>query len=48
LSHSDGTALAENSCDLAFLSKTYHHLNEGSHVDYLRHLRKVVKPAGFV
>lgn len=46
LSPLDGTALPENSCDLAFLSKTYHHLNEGSHVDYLRHLRKVVKPAG--
>jgi len=46
LSPLDGTALAENSCDLAFLSKTYHHFNEGSHVDYLRHLRKVVKPAG--
>jgi len=46
LSPLDGTALPENSCDLAFLSKTYHHLNKGSHVDYLRHLRKVVKPAG--
>ncbi len=46
LSPLDGTALPENSCDLAFLSKTYHHLNEGSHVDYLRHLRKVIKPTG--
>jgi len=46
LSPFDGTALPENSCDLAFLSKTYHHFNEGSHVDYLRHLRKVVKPTG--
>jgi predicted methyltransferase len=44
----DGTALPANSCDLAFLSKTYHHLNEGGHVDYLRHLRKVVKPNGRV
>jgi len=42
----DGTALADNSCDLAFLSKTYHHLNKGGHVDYLRHLRKVVKITG--
>lgn len=25
----DGTALPENSCDLAFLSKTYHHLDAG-------------------
>ena len=42
----DGTGLGENCCDLAFLSKTYHHLNEGGRVDYLRHLRKVVKPTG--
>jgi len=40
----DGTGLEENSSDLAFLSKTYHHL-EG-HVDYLRGLRSVVKPTG--
>ena len=44
----DGTALPENSCDLAFLSKTYHHLNAGGHVDYLRHLRRVIKPTGRV
>ncbi|MHC4177226.1 MAG: methyltransferase domain-containing protein [Planctomycetota bacterium] len=42
----DGTALAENSCDLVFLSKTYHHLNKDGHVDYLRHLQSVVKPTG--
>ena len=42
----DGTALPDNCCDLAFLSKTYHHLNKGGHVDYLRHLQKVVKPTG--
>jgi len=42
----DGTGLPENSCDLAFLSKTYHHLS--NHVDYLRHLRKVVKLTGRV
>ena len=46
LSPLDGTALPENSCDLVFLSKTYHHFNEGGHVDYLLHLRKVVKPTG--
>jgi predicted methyltransferase len=44
----DSTGLPENSCDLAFLSKTYHHLNKGGHVDYLRHLREVVKPTGRV
>ena len=44
----DGTGLPENSCDLAFLSKTYHHLNEGGHIDYLRHLHKVIKPTGRV
>jgi hypothetical protein len=46
LSPTDGTALPESSCDLAFLSKTYHHLNKGSHVDYLRHLRQVVRATG--
>ena len=40
----DSTGLPENSCDLAFISKTYHHLS--NHVNYLRHLRKVVKPTG--
>lgn len=40
----DGTGLDEDTCDLAFLSKTYHHL-EG-HVDYLKHLLDVVKPNG--
>jgi len=42
----DGTALPENSCDLAFLSKSYHHLNKGGHVAYLCHLHNVVKPTG--
>ncbi len=42
----DGTALEENSCDLAFLSKTYHHLDKDGHTDYLRHLHTVVKPTG--
>jgi predicted methyltransferase len=42
----DGTGLSENSCELAFLSKTYHHLDEDGRVDYLRHLRKVVRPTG--
>jgi ubiquinone/menaquinone biosynthesis C-methylase UbiE len=46
LSPLDGTDLPENSCDLAFLSKTYHHFTEGGHVDYLRHLHKVIKPTG--
>ncbi len=42
----DGTGLAENSCDLAFLSKTYHHLNKDGKVDYLRGLCSVIKPTG--
>lgn len=42
----DGTGLKKNSCDLAFLSKTYHHLDKEGQVDYLRHLRSVVKPTG--
>ena len=42
----DGTGLPEDSCDLAFLSKTYHHFDKDGKVDYLRHLHKVVKPTG--
>lgn len=44
----DGTNLPENSCDLAFFSMVYHHLKPDGRVDYLRHLRKVVKPTGRV
>jgi SAM-dependent methyltransferase len=44
----DGTGLQENSCDLAFISKTYHHFEKGTHVDYLKHLKKVIKPSGRV
>jgi ubiquinone/menaquinone biosynthesis C-methylase UbiE len=40
----DSTGLPDNSCDLVFLSKTYHHL-EG-HVDYLRRLIHVTKASG--
>jgi predicted methyltransferase len=42
----DGTGLSENSCDIAFISKTYHHFAKDTHIDYLRHLKKVVKPSG--
>ena len=48
LCKTDSTGLPENSCDLVFLSKTYHHLPSDGHVAYLRHLRKVVKPTGRV
>jgi len=44
----DGTGMEESSCDLAFISKTYHHFDKGTHVDYLRHLNKVIKPTGRV
>ena len=40
----DGSGQPENSCDLVFISKTYHHL-EG-HVEYLRHLLQVTKASG--
>jgi ubiquinone/menaquinone biosynthesis C-methylase UbiE len=46
LSPTDSTGLAENTCDLAFFSQTFHHLDKTTRVDYLRHLREVVKPAG--
>ena len=42
----DGTGMESDSCDLVFLSKTYHHLNKDGHVAYLKHLKEVVKPSG--
>ncbi len=42
----DSTGLEENSCDLVFFSKSYHHLNKDGQVDYLGDLRSVVKPTG--
>lgn len=44
----DGTGLEDDSCDLAFLSKTYHHLPKDKLIDYWRHLGSVVKPTGRV
>jgi tRNA A58 N-methylase Trm61 len=43
LSPKDGTGLPENSCDLAFLSQTFHHLDKPTRVEYLRGLRSVMK-----
>ena len=48
LCETDSTNLPENSCELAFLSQTYHHLDPDGRVDYLRHLCQVVKPTGRV
>lgn len=48
LIESDSTGLPENSCDVAFFSQSYHHLNKDGHVDYLKHLHKVLKPTGRV
>jgi len=42
----DGTTLPEDSCDLAFISKTYHHFDKDGQVDYLRHLKQIIKPKG--
>lgn len=44
----DGTGLKANSCDLVLLVQTYHHFTKGKRVDYLKHLRTVVKPTGRV
>ena len=41
----DQVSLPTNSCDLAFLSQVYHHLPE-ARVDYLKHLRPIIKPQG--
>jgi len=46
LCKTDNLELAENSCDLAFLSYTYHHLKREGRVEYLQRLRKIVKPTG--
>ena len=46
LCETDSTGLRENSCALAFLSQTYHHLDKDGRLDYLRRLRGVVKPTG--
>lgn len=46
LAPTNGTGMVENSVDLAFFSQVYHHLPEEGHVDYLKHLKKVVKPTG--
>lgn len=42
----DGTGLPEDSCDLVFFSKSYHHLDKDGQVDYLDDLRSVAKPTG--
>jgi SAM-dependent methyltransferase len=41
----DNVNLPTNSCDLAFVSQVYHHLPD-TRVDYLKHLRSVIKPQG--
>ena len=46
LCKTDNMELPENSCDLVFLSQTFHHLDKQTRVEYLHHLRKVVKPTG--
>jgi ubiquinone/menaquinone biosynthesis C-methylase UbiE len=42
----DGTGLEPDTCDMAFISKTYHHLDKDKHIDYLKHLKQVIKPSG--
>ncbi len=42
----DGTGLQEDTCDLAFISKTYHHLGKDGRLEYLKHLANVIKPTG--
>jgi len=48
LCKTDSTGLPADSCDVAFLSQSYHHLPKGKRVDYLKHLRTVIKPTGRV
>ena len=42
----DGTGLKTDTCDIAFISKTYHHFEKETQVDYLKHLKQVIKPSG--
>jgi ubiquinone/menaquinone biosynthesis C-methylase UbiE len=42
----DSPGLPANSCDLAFISETYHHFDTGTQVAYLKGLRSVLKPSG--
>lgn len=44
----DNTGLPVDSCDVAFFSQSYHHLDEDGHIKYLKHLRDVIKPTGRV
>lgn len=46
LCKTDSADLPKNSCDLAFFSQTYHHLDAEDRVDYLRELRDIVKKTG--
>ncbi len=46
LCKTDSPELPERSCDLAFFSQSYHHLELNGHVEYLRRLRKILKPTG--
>jgi rhodanese-related sulfurtransferase len=42
----NSAALGENSCDLAFFSQVYHHINESVQLDYLKELLAIVRPTG--
>ena len=46
LCEKNSTTLSGNSCDLAFLSQTFHHLEKEGRVEYLRHLTGILKPTG--
>lgn len=42
----NSAGLPAGSCDLAFFSQSYHHLDKDAHVAYLKALRSTIKPAG--
>jgi predicted methyltransferase len=46
LSPTNSTGLDPDTCDLAFFSQTFHHLDKATRIDYLRHLSEVIKPTG--
>jgi hypothetical protein len=44
----DGPGLPEDSVDLAFISQVYHHFDMEGRVEYMKGLKKVVRPTGRV
>lgn len=42
----DKTGLPDNSCDVGFMVKVYHHVSKNLRIEYLSSLRKTIRPDG--